>query len=123
VVRRGMVSSMSLWGMSTLVFGASATVAVLSNAGANAHLRNRGYIGWWGLLVWVALWVASVALFPALVLSLLGKGPAWAQGLAWLLLASSIVAGWVLRGRLGWGHRGGAAPTRRGERPRSLAVR
>jgi hypothetical protein len=109
--------------MSMLVFGAAATVAVLSDAGANAHQRNRGYSGWWGLLLLVALWVASVALFPALVLSLLGKGPAWAQGLAWLLLAGGIVAGWVLHGRPGWGHRGGSSPTRRGERPRSLAVR
>jgi hypothetical protein len=92
---------MSLWGMSMLVFGASATVAVLSNTGATAHLRNRGYIGWWGLLLLVAVWVASVALFPALVLSLLGKGPAWAQGLAWLLLAGGIVAGWVPHGRAG----------------------
>jgi hypothetical protein len=118
-----MVSSMSLWGMSVLVFGASATVAVLSNTGATAHLRNRGYLGWWGLLLLVAVWVASVALFPALVLSLLGKGPAWTQGLAWLLLAGGIVAGWVPHARAGWGHRGGAAPTKRRERPRSLAVR
>jgi hypothetical protein len=97
---------MGLWGMSMLVFGASATVAVLGNTGA--HLRNRGYAVWGGLLFLVALWVASVALFLALVLSLLGKGPAWAQGSAWLLLASGIVAGWVVQGRAGWGRRGGA---------------
>jgi hypothetical protein len=106
-----------------LVVGASASVAVLSNTGATVHLRTRDYIGWWGVLVLVALWVASVALFPALVLSLLGKGPAWAQGLAWLLLVGGIVVGWVPHGRSGWGHRAGAAPTKGGQRPRSLAVR